>query len=258
MDAPCASCGAPTSAMKSLELALPAADPGARRARRRDEAPELPIELAYDPRWARSGTGLVPGEVAEPRAPVPPQPSLRLQTPAARKAADDPFDIVSDARLLADYGAPPDRWIACAAYAWRVLRKRRQLARALSTRREEAKRAASEHEDALVAFAEQARPTAEQRPAYADPIERLRRSEEVLVKRRDALAAQNDADSLRLASIDASISRLEAERDRAANEERLAATELAGAQSALEQEESALKRAEMEARAAQQRERTGG
>lgn len=251
MDSPCASCGAATSGARSLELALPAREQSPRRPRRRDDAVGAAIELAFDPRSARSATALAAAPSAAQAAPT-------RNAPSSRPLREESIGLVSDAKLLADHGDPPERWIASAVYAWRVLRRRRELRRALVTRREEAKRAALEHEDALVTFAEQARTTVERRPAYVDEIERLRRAEETLASRRKALAAQNDADSLRLASIDARLAKLESERDHAANEERTAAAELAAAQAALEREEALLKRAEAEARAALQRERTGG
>lgn len=270
MDSPCASCGAPKSGAQNLELALPKVDQAPRRMRRREDAVEVAIELAFDP---RSPTAPAPPPSVEGasdrRAPAGRQSGAparkssapiarRSSAPPARQFADDPIDVVTDATLLANHGDPPEGWIASAAYAWRVFRRRRELRRALSTRREEAKRAALEHEDALVAFAEQARPSAQQRPAYAESFQHLRRAEETLLVRRNALAAQNDADSLRLASIDARLGELEAERDRASHEERTAASDLSAAQTALDREEALLKRAETEARAAGQRERTGG
>ncbi|HXX67733.1 MAG TPA: hypothetical protein VEK07_11150 [Polyangiaceae bacterium] len=239
------------SAAQGLELALPALDQGPRRSRRRENAAQAAaIELAFDPRSSK------PGAAGPPEAPSAARTST--QRPLARQSGEDPTDVVADAKLLADHGEPPEGWIGSAGYAWRVLRRRRDLARALTTTREEARRAALEHEEALVAFAEQARPAIEWRPAYAEEVERLHHAEDALLSRRSALAAQNDSDSLRLASIDARIAQLEAERDRTANDERTAAADLAAAQGALEREESLLKRAETEARAALQRERTGG
>jgi chromosome segregation ATPase len=166
-------------------------------------------------------------------------------------------DLAFDARLLADYGNPPQSSVLAPLYAWRVLRRRRELARALVGRREEVARTANEAEDALVAFAERVRPAAEKQPPYASAIEELRRAEDLLRSRDRVLASEQDAQNARIAQVDARLSKFEEELAQAQADERAAAGELAATQAALAREEAKLKRAEVELRAAQHRESSG-
>jgi hypothetical protein len=162
-----------------------------------------------------------------------------------------PPEASSDARLLADYGALPSHWLLSPFYALRVLKRRRELRRALFARREEATRAAAEAEDVLVLTAEQIRAAAEQQATFNDVIGALRRAEELLRMRDRVLAAENDAEMARLASADARLIKLQADLGTAQNEERSVAADLVAAQEALAREESHLKRTEAELRAAQ-------
>jgi hypothetical protein len=160
-------------------------------------------------------------------------------------------DAQSDARLLADHGEPPSHWLLSPIYAWRVVARRRDLKRALAARKEEAKRAAVEAEDALVAMAEQFRPVAEKQATFEDVMGALRRAEELLRMRDRVLTAENDAEMARLASADARLVKLESDLAAAQAEERGAAADLVAGQEALAREEAHLKRTESEVRAAQ-------
>jgi hypothetical protein len=209
----------------------------------------MSFDLAFDP---RSLTVEVP---AAPTARVvveAPATSFAPRT-ALGPAGSIADDVSADARLLGDYGEPPMRWMQTALYAWRVYRRRRELRQSLAVRRQEVAEAQAELESALVGFADQARPIFEDHPAYAEAVDQLRRAEDVLDARIRVLAAENEADAARLASMDARIAKLEAETQQARHEERLAATELAEAQAELGREELLLKRAESERRAARHR-----
>jgi hypothetical protein len=186
---------------------------------------------------------------------IRPLPSARPSRPSSMPLAVG--DLVFDARLLANYGSAPSHWLATPLYAWRVMRRRRELRAALAVRRAEAARTSEEAEDALVAFAERVRKEAEKHPEYYSTLEELRGHEERLRSRDRVLAAERDAQGARLAQVDARLSRLEEELAQAQADERAAAGELAAAQAALAREEAKLKRAEVELRAAQQRESSG-
>jgi hypothetical protein len=162
-----------------------------------------------------------------------------------------PGDVGSDAHLLADYGAIPSHWLLSPLYAVRVLKRQRELKRALAARKEEASRAAVEAEDAFVALAEEVRPVVEQQATFADVTSALRRAEELLRMRDRVLAAENEAEMARLASADARLTKLESDCTAARAEEREAAAELVAAQETLAREETHAKRAEAELRAAQ-------
>jgi len=183
--------------------------------------------------------------------------SLARRTSESAKPAV--HDLAFDARLLAEYGAPPSHWAMSALYAWRVLRRQRGLRQALAGRREEAARTSAELEDALVAFAERVRHTAERQDVYAPMLEEVKRAEEALRSRDKVLAADQDAQNGRLASVDAQLTRLEAELAKAQAEERAVLAEVASAQGALGRAEAKVKRAETELRAAQRApDRTSG
>jgi hypothetical protein len=180
-------------------------------------------------------------------------PAGRAQAPLQPEVGD----VEGDARVLADYGEPPRTWIFAPLYAWRVLKRQRELRAALAARRTEAEHAAGVLEDALVAFAERTRPAAEKQPAYAVALEDLQRAEDVLRSRDKVLAAEQDAQKARLAQVDARLAKLQEELLAAQSEERTTAQELSGAQGALAREEAKLARAEAELQAAAKRE-TGG
>jgi hypothetical protein len=167
---------------------------------------------------------------------------------AARSATPVVDDVWADARLLGNYGEPPKGWVRSGLYAWRVLRRRHELKAALEGRRKEASRALDDLEDSLIALAELVRPILVEHPNYAEAIDRLKHAEGILEARTRILAADTEADAIRLASADADIARLDAERERAQIDERVTATELAEAQAELAREEALLKRAEAQLR----------
>jgi hypothetical protein len=202
------------------------------------------LELAVDPR------ALVQSSRVEP--PLPVKPLARRE-----RSANEIGDVASDARLLADFGDPPKHWLLSPLYAWRVLRRQRELKQILAGRREESARATGEAEDALVAFAERVRPIAEKQPALTAALEELRRAEDLLRSRDRVLAAEQDAQSARIASVDARLANLEADLVRAQADDRAISAELASAQAALARGEAKLKRAETELRVAQKQEASG-
>ena len=106
-------------------------------------------------------------------------------------------------------------------------------------------------EDSLVAFAERVRPTAEGHEPYAPMLDQVKRAEDALRSRDRVLAADQDAQTGRLASVDAQLSKLEADLAKAQAEERAVLTEIASSQGALSRAEAKAKRAESELRAAQ-------
>jgi hypothetical protein len=216
---------------------------------------EVVLELALDPRdLVRERAGDPRGEQLETAAPaVAGAGDVHVSGRSPRAAAD----VELDARILADYGDPPRSWLQAPMYAWRILRRRRELRAALVGRRAEAERASVELHDALVAFAERARPAAEKHSSYAAVLEDLSRAEGVLRSRDQVLAAEHDAHAARLSQVDARLAKLESELAQTEAEERVAVAELTAAQGALAREEAKLKRAEVELRAALQRE-TGG
>ncbi|HEY4011858.1 MAG TPA: hypothetical protein VGM06_00860 [Polyangiaceae bacterium] len=254
--------------LPELELELRTTKIAAPKARAAP-APEEALELAIDPRdlvLERAETTSMSVRAAAPLSgplppPAPPPLSSRSSLPTAGPLAAPPAragvagmaDIASDAQLLADYGEPPGNWAVSPLYAYRVLKRRRELKVALAGRREEARRAAEAAENALVAFVDRVRGTATALPAYAGGLDELARAEETMRSRDRVLSTEQDAHGARLAQVDARLSALEAELAQAQRDERTAALRLADAQEGLAREEAKLKRAETELRAVQQR-----
>jgi hypothetical protein len=266
-DQVCPRCGARSSPELELELRAP---PGPRAAAPRKKiVDDISFDLAVDPRELvaqRTGEGPGPpkawGVGAISPGGIPAAASVSLVRAAGRGSHHDlalaaGTDVHADARVLADYGEPPRGALQSPLYAWRVLKRQRELKTAHGARRVEAEHAASVLEDALVAFAARARPVAEKQAAYAGVLEDLQRAEDVLRSRDEVLAAEQDAQKARLAQVDARLAKLEEEVTQAHTDERMTAQELSSAQGALAREEAKLKRAEAELRAAQQREPGG-
>lgn len=266
LSAPCAKCGAVPPSLPELELATPARSLP-KPPRPRKEVEELQIDLAYDPRSygaaeaapSPSSSGAQARSVSHASSSLPARPPVPVRPPVSARPLEvrpvhvsiGPPGAGSDVRLLADYGDVPSHWLLSPIYAVRVLKRRRELRRALAARKEEAARAAAEAEDALVAAAEQVRTVAEQQATFADVMSALRRAEELLRMRDRVLTAENEAEMARLASADARLSKLETDCASAQTTEREAATELVAAQEALVREEAHLKRTETELRSAQ-------
>ena len=265
----CPSCGVERSATSDAcpkcgahatpELALPARGPRRAKpektAKSREE--QQPLELAVDPRMLVAERST---EILAPVQGVPSNGGVVLEDRAHSGAAlagegqQTGSDLACDAGLLADYGSPPTSWTQLPFYAWRVMRRRRELSVVLFGRRGEALRAAREVEDALVALAERVRAVAEKQPAYAVALEELRCAEDVLRSRDRILAAEQDAQNSRLMQLDARLMKLGEEHAHAQAEERRVEGEIAEARAALGREEAKLRRAEAELRAARQRE----
>jgi hypothetical protein len=258
--AACPQCG--TKALPELELDLRA--PPTARAAKKEPAreAEVPLELAVDPQALVQERA---AETALARVGPPGAGVVVLSRESSRpgrlsRTSHPPLavgDLAFDARLLADYGSAPRHWLLAPFYAWRVMRRRRELKAALVGRREESARTETETQDALVAFAERVRPAAEKQAAYAAAIDELRRAEDLLRSRDRVLAAEQDAQNARIAQVDARLAQLEEALAQAQSDERGAAGELAATQAALAREEAKWKRAELELRAAQQRESSG-
>jgi hypothetical protein len=236
----------PTPASAALELDMPvrAAKPVAPR---KTIEQEVSLELAIDPR-----TLIQPIEpLGASRAAISNAGGAILQSGGKGTRHPAVHDVAFDANLLAEYGDAPSSWVMTPLYAWRVLRRQRELKQALLGRREEAGRTSTELEDALVAFAQRVRPAAEHLEGYSPMLADVNRAEEALRSRDAVLAAEQDAQMGRLASVDARLTKLEADLAKAQAEERAAAAEISSAQGALSRAEAKVKRADSEFRAAQ-------
>jgi len=259
-DQACPRCGAKPA--PDLELAVRPRPPPKPVQPRKAKSEEVSLELAVDPRT------LVAERAAEAHsapieyglggaamsAPVVRGPAKGAPLPQVR---DEEAELVADARVLAEYGEAPKSWVTAPLYAWRVMKRQRELKTAHLARQAEAERTGVALEGALVAFAERVRPAAEKVAAYSVALEDLTRAEDVLRSRDKVLAAEQDAQKARLAQVDERLTALEAELSKAQIDERLAAEQLSSTQGALAREEAKLKRAEGELAAARMRDGGG-
>ncbi len=197
---------------------------------------------------AVSSGSLPPSPVSQRSLPPVSQRSLPPAADASPGTAPgvDPFE----ARALADFGPPPDVFWRAPMYALRVVRRRAELRRALALRKDESADAARRAEDALVAFAERARPIAES--AGGRGLDDVRAAEDLMRGRDSALAAEMDAHKGALAEVDARLAPVEAELAAAKQEEEKIARELAAAEEVRRRAEAKVKRAEIEIRNATQ------
>lgn len=268
--APCAHCGAPPAARKpaaaaapdlpDLELDVPRTSTKTAAAAKKAPEPEARIELAVD--LLAGKADYAPGNAA--RVPVYGGTAAPLAKAASgRHVSSIPVgtDVPFDARLLADYGTPPESWLKLPFYAWRVIRRQGELKTALEGRRSEAERTERDAEDAYVAFAQRVRAAmeadAEKASEFAGQLIELRKAEDVLRSRDSVLASEQDAHNARLAAVAVRLAKLEEELAQAQAAERKIAIELATAQAAISREETKLKRVEAELRAAQRRQESG-
>ena len=232
--------------------------PAAKPAKPKVQQEELSLELAVDPRelvQQRSAEPMPPSPAAYPTAPVvhgarggaslaPPTTPRSLAPRPGLPVA--PSEVETDALVLADYGEAPRSWIFAPMYAWRVLKRQREIKAGLAVRKGEADHAQTALEDALVALAERARPVAEKTQAYMQSLEALSRAEDMLRSRDRVLAAEQDAQKSRLQQVDARIGTAEGDLAAAQAKERGVAGELASAQGSLARAEAKLKKAEGE------------
>lgn len=256
--AACPRCGAMPAPDLDLDLRprAPAKPPKAKNAIDDD----APLELAVDPRSLMQERSLAAQSPAAPPpgfTPAAPRTASGPSRPRHGELAPAESDLEADARALADYGDPPASLARAPSYAWRVLKRQRELKALIGIRKAEAEHAQTALDDALVALAERARPVAEKQPRYEAVLEELIRAEDQLRSRDRVLAAEQDAQKDRLAQVDGRLGKTEGELAQAQGRERAVATELSGAQGALAREEAKIKRAEADLRAAQQREVAG-
>jgi len=238
------------SSLPDLELDMPRPSAKPLPAAKKAPEPEARLELAVDLRAGHPDQSLMYGGPSAP---------LARASEAPRRVSVIPVgvDLSSDARLLAEYGAPPQSWISLPFYAWRVMRRQGELKAAIEARRAEADRTKRDAEDALVAFAQRVRTAmeadAEKASEFAAALIDLRKAEDVLRSRDSVLASEQDAHNARLAAVAVRLSKLEADLAQTQAAERKIAIELATAQAAISREETKLKRVEAELRAAQRR-----
>ena len=156
----------------------------------------------------------------------------------------DPFE----ARALADYGPAPAHWWMTPLYAYRVKKRQPELKRSLLVKRDEATRAETSAEDALMGFAERVRGAAQGNPKYAEVLQEVVQTEDLFRARDTALAGETDAHKQRQAQLEAGIAELEAQLSAVQAEEKVVIGELTEAEALLKRADARVKRAEIEIR----------
>jgi len=202
----------------------------------------LKIDLDMAPPPARSSGSLPAARLSGPpshRSLPAPDGAPPIETAAGDA---DPFE----ARALADYGPPPDALWLTPMYAFRVTKRRGELRQMLAARRAEMARAAAQSEDALVAFAERVRATAE--AAGWRGFANVMADEEVLRGRDSGLAVEMDAYRAELAQVDARLADVEGAFEHTKAEERTVEAHLAAAEETRARADAKVKRIDIELR----------
>ncbi len=177
------------------------------------------------------------------RAPAEGRPSHSSVTDGVTA---DPFE----AKVLADYGPPPDAFWQTPMYAYRVVKRRGELRRALAEVKLDAERSLKLVEDALVALGERARSmTKDGASTSAAPmLERVQQAEELLRSRDTALAGTMDAHRSTLAEIETRLGIAEADLARAKDAEARAQAAFETADADMARADAKLKRIDIEIR----------
>jgi hypothetical protein len=202
----------------------------------------LNLDLAVAPPPRQSGSlpaAPLSGPASHRSLPAPEGAAPPIETASGDA---DPFE----ARALADFGPAPEAiWLA-PMYAFRVTKRQGELRQALAEKRAELARAATQAEDALVAFAERVRPTAEKTGwrGFAN----VAAEEEVLRGRDSGLAAEMDGHKAELAQVDARLAEAEEAYEQVKAEERTVEAHLAAAEETRARAEAKVKRIDIELR----------
>lgn len=152
-----------------------------------------------------------PGEDYAPHAPVAAEPekpreAIARPAPAAGDAIEiDPFEV----RALADYGPDPKGIVAAVPYAFRVLRRQRELKRALEDVRRTLRDAEAKRDERLIELGTLLKPILLGNPAYASIASSLGTAEKLVSEREQALAETNSAFRDKARAIDEQISALD-------------------------------------------------
>lgn len=129
---------------------------------------------------------------------VVPKPAAPL---ANAQVEIDPYEI----KALADYGAEPKGLVETIPYAIRVLRRQRELKRALETVRRQLKEAEGRRDERLIELGTLMKPIVLGNPDYANIASSLGSAEKLVQERSRALAQTNADFREKAAAIDAEI-----------------------------------------------------
>ncbi len=149
----------------------------------------------------------------EPHAPVAPEPekpkpreAITRPGPAAGEGIEiDPFEV----RALADYGPDPKGIVAAVPYAFRVLRRQRDLKRALEGVRRNLRDAEAKRDERLIELGTLLKPIILGNAEYASIASSLGSAEKLVSEREQALAETNSAFRDKAKAIDEQIVQLD-------------------------------------------------
>lgn len=183
----------------ALDLDL---DIGATRAKPEQEALGHTVGDGFDEDEEEAGAGVLDLHPENPAGAVVAKPGAPAATPTVEI---DPFEI----RALADYGPEPKGIVQAVPYALRVVRRQRELKRALENVRTQLKEAETRRDERLIELGTLLKPILLSNPEYAGIASSLGSAEKVVAERADALAQTNTAFRDRAAAIDAEIAGME-------------------------------------------------
>jgi hypothetical protein len=198
------------------------------------------------PSGMQLGGGAPMGGSMQPQA-----PSFRPIPAAVHERHPSVAPVESfEAKMLGNFGDPPQHFWQAPKYAWRVRQRLAELRDALKERRQQAERASKAIDQSLVALGQRARGTAERNPQYGRTLDLLRIHEQTLRQKDSALMGEMDTHNRKLAQIDQKIAELQSVATQMQAEERRIADELAMAQATVQRAEAKLKRLDIDLRSA--------
>jgi hypothetical protein len=254
--------------------AAPAAPPAAAAPARKPPSvpPGVGGRVIDDPFEDGGGGGDLKLELDIAKASVPPKAPAPVAAASLHPAAGPPVGVPSShhppapgavestqrgvedeilrqqASALGAYGDPPRHLWEAPMYAYRVYKRQGELRRELAARRNEAQQAATQLEDALVAFGERVRGVAESMPFYIRTFDPIRALEAQIRSLDGVAAAEMDQHRARMKEVGAKVTQAEQALSQLQLEERRLAEDLAQAEAAMQRAQAKLKRAEIEMR----------
>ncbi len=170
----------------------------------------------------------------------------RAQAPAA-PIEIDPFEI----KALADYGPDPNSIIEAVPYSLRVLRRQRELKRALEGVRAALKEAETKRDERMIELGTLLKPVVMSHPDYASLRASLGHAEQLVAEREQALAATNASFRDQAAKVDAEIAAIDPSLAAAKTDVAARKKEYDDAEHLRQKHEARRKRVEIDVRAAQ-------
>jgi hypothetical protein len=213
-----------------------------------DDAAAAPnVDLALDAAPDRLSGKIARPEPAMEQGPPSGRSVIAKPKTEAKAVEIDPFEV----KALADYGAEPKNIVESVPYAIRVVRRQRELKRALEGVRRALAEAESKRDDRLVELGTLLEPVVSNSAEYRTVADPIQRAKKMVQDREAALLETNTAFRDRAAAIDAEIAAIDPQLAQAKREVEARQKSFEEADRLRQKHEARRKRVEIDVRAAQ-------